>query len=98
MAEIGQMHFEGNIIPHPWYQRITLESGKPDLSAIILLAEIIYWYRPYQTLDKHGKPLLRKHFDGDMFQTAAYFETKFRIDEGSGPEGAQAPGRRRLYP
>ncbi|MBK8536665.1 MAG: MarR family transcriptional regulator [Candidatus Competibacteraceae bacterium] len=80
MAEIGQMHFEGNIIPHPWYQRITLESGKPDLSAIILLAEIIYWYRPYQTLDKHGKPLLRKHFDGDMFQcTAAYFETKFGL-------------------
>ena len=74
------MHFEGNIIPHPWYQRITLESGKPDLSAIILLAEIIYWYRPYQTLDKHGKPLLRKHFDGDMFQcTAAYFETKFGL-------------------
>ena len=74
------MHFEGNIIPHPWYQWITLESGKPDLSAIILLAEIIYWYRPYQTLDKHGKPLLRKHFDGDMFQcTAAYFETKFGL-------------------
>ena len=80
VAEIGKIHFEGNIIPHPWYQRITLESGKPDLPAIIILAEIIYWYRPYQTLDKRGKPLLRKHFDGDMFQcTAAYFETKFGL-------------------
>ena len=80
VAEIGKIHFEGNIIPHSWYQRITLESGKPDLPAIILLAEIIYWYRPYQTLDKRGKPLLRKHFDGDMFQcTAAYFVSKFGL-------------------
>ncbi len=80
VAEIGKIHFEGNIIPHPWYQRITLESGKPDLPAIIILAEIVYWYRPYQTLDKRGKPILRKHFDGDMFQcTAAYFSSKFGL-------------------
>ena len=80
VMEIGKIHFEGNIIPHQWYQHIVLESGKPDLPAIIILAEIIYWYRPYQTLDKSGKPLLRKHFDGDMFQcTAAYFESKFGL-------------------
>ena len=80
VAEIGKIHFEGNIIPHPWYQHITLESGKPDLPAIIILAEIIYWYRPYQTLTKGGKPLQRKHFDGDRFQcTAAYFEAKFGL-------------------
>ena len=78
VAEIGKIHFEGNIIPHPWYQRITLESGKPDLPAIVILAEIVYWYRPYQTLDRRGRPLQRKHFDGDMFQcTAAYFSSKF---------------------
>ena len=80
VAEIGKIHFEGNIIPHQWYQQILLDSGKPNLPAITILAEIIYWYRPYQTLDKRGKPLLRKHFDGDMFQcTAAYFETKFGL-------------------
>ena len=78
VAEIGKIHFEGNIIPHPWYRHITLESGKPDLPAIIILAEIVYWYRPIQTLDKRGKPLRCKHFDGDMFQcSAAYFEAKF---------------------
>ena len=80
VAEIGQIHFEGNIIPHSWYQQIMLESGKPDLPAIIILAEIIYWYRPYQTLTKGGNSLLRKHFDGDMFQcSAAYFEKKFGL-------------------
>ena len=42
VAEIGKIHFEGNIIPRPWYQRITLESRKLDLPAIVILAEIIY--------------------------------------------------------
>ena len=80
VAEVGQMRFEGNIIPHLWYQHITLESGKPDLPAITILAEIIYWYRPYQTRDKRGKPILHKRFEGDMFQcTAAYFEAKFGL-------------------
>ena len=80
VIEIGKIHFEGNVIPHPWYQHIALPSGKPDLPAIIILAEIVYWYRPYQTLDHHGKPLLRKRFDGDLFQcTAAYFESKFGL-------------------
>ena len=78
VEEIGRIHFEGNIIPHPWYQRITLESGKPDMPAIIILAEILYWYRPIQSLDQSGKPILRKRFDSDMFQcSAAYFEAKF---------------------
>ena len=80
VAEIGKIHFEGNIIPHPWYQHITLESGKPDLPAIIILAEIIYWYRPIQSLDQSGKLILRKRFDSDMFQcSAAYFEAKFGL-------------------
>ena len=78
VAEIGEIRFEGNIVPHRWYQQVTLPSGKPDMPAIAILSEIVYWYRPYQTLDKRGKPLLRKHFDGDMFQcTAAYFSSKF---------------------
>ena len=80
VAEIGKIHLTGNIIPHRWYQHITLGSGKPDLPAITILAEIVYRYRPRQTLDKRGKPLPRKHFDGDMFQcTAAYFEAKFGL-------------------
>lgn len=80
VIEIGKIHFEGNIIPHPWYRHITFPSGKPDLPAIIILAEIVYWYRPYQTLNQCGKPLLRKRFDGDMFQcSAAYYEKKFGL-------------------
>ncbi|MBL8252373.1 MAG: hypothetical protein JNJ76_02070 [Candidatus Competibacter sp.] len=80
VAEIGKIHFEGNIIPHQWYQQITCDSGKPDLPAITILAEIIYWYRPYQTLTKGGRSILHKRFEGDRFQcTAAYFVNKFGL-------------------
>ena len=79
VAEIGKIHFTGNIIPHQWYQHLRLSSG-PDMPAILLLAEIVYWYRPYQILTHDGRPMLRKHFDGDMFQaSAAYFNAKLGL-------------------
>ena len=81
VEEIARLNFEGNIIPHSWYQHIKLESGKPDLPAIIILAEIIYWYRPYEVLDESsGQPRYDKKFKGDMFQSAAgYYEQKFGL-------------------
>lgn len=40
--------FDGNIVPRSWYQHpdLKLPSGKPNLVAITLLSDIIYWYRP----------------------------------------------------
>ena len=48
VEQIGKMHFEGNLIPHNWYQteRLKLPNGKPNLVAITLLSDIVYWYRP----------------------------------------------------
>jgi len=46
VEEIGKINFEGNIIPANWYKHITFSSGKPNLNAIVILAEIVYWYRP----------------------------------------------------
>ena len=40
------VEFTGNMIPHSWYAAIQTESGRPDLAAIVLLAEILYWHRP----------------------------------------------------
>lgn len=63
-------NFSGNIIPNFWYKKIVTKSGRPDLSAITILAEIIYWYRP----GKDGK----KKFKDDAWQTSyEYFENKF---------------------
>jgi glutaredoxin len=79
---IGKIDFRGNIIPHEWYNHIKTPSGRTDLSAITILAEIIYWYRPVDELDeKTGKPLpLRKKFSSDMFQSSlSYYQTKFGL-------------------
>ncbi len=62
--------FTGNIIPNSWYKKITTASGKPDLSSIAILAEIVYWYRP----SKDGT----SKFKGDSWQTSYdHFEKKF---------------------
>jgi len=81
VEEIARLNFEGNVLPHSWYQHIKLASGKPDLTAMIILSEIIYWYRPYEVLDEgSGKPRYQKKFKGDMFQSAAaYYEQKFGL-------------------
>lgn len=63
-------YFTGNLIPNSWYKEITTKSGNPDLAAIALLAEIVYWYRPA----KDGT----KKFQDDIWQTSYdYFEEKF---------------------
>ena len=41
----------GNITPHDWYEKFTNNRGRPDLSLISVLAEIVYWYRPKKVKD-----------------------------------------------
>ena len=43
--EISKINFQGNIIPKNWYKVLVNEKGKPNLKAITLLSEIVYWYR-----------------------------------------------------
>ena len=42
--ENAKLNISGNIIPQVWYRTIIRESGKPNLTAIIILADIVYWY------------------------------------------------------
>jgi hypothetical protein len=67
---IGALPFTGTLIPHAWYTVLTLPSGKPDLVAITLLADIVYWYRPVVERDPATGEILRqrKKFRGDMLQ------------------------------
>lgn len=70
VTAIGEMHFEGNIIPHYWYQNIKYQNGKVDLNSIIILAEIVYWYRPTYIRDE-GSGLVtsvQKKFKSDSLQ------------------------------
>lgn len=68
--EVYKMNIIGNVIPHLWYKRVTFANGKPHLSAIIVLAEIVYWYRPIEVKDEAtGQVIgLQKRFAADKLQ------------------------------
>lgn len=36
----------GNVIPPQWFKTIRKENGKPNLKAIVILSDIVYWYKP----------------------------------------------------
>lgn len=67
---IGEMNFEGNIIPHEWYKHIRFKNGKIDLNAIIILSEIVYWHRPTLVKDEVSGEVIgyKKKFKADLLQ------------------------------
>lgn len=70
VIDISQMHFEGNITPHEWYKHLRYDSGKPHLNAIIVLADIVYWYRWAEIRDESTGRVVghRKKFAGHKLQ------------------------------
>lgn len=68
--KVGKMSFSGNIIPQTWYATIRRETGKPYLTAIIILSDIVYWYRPTEIRDEQTGQIIeyKKRFKGDMLQ------------------------------
>ena len=68
--KIGELNFSGNIIPQNWYSAIKRETGKPYLAAIIILSDIVYWYRPTEIRDEQTGQIIeyRKKFREDKLQ------------------------------
>ena len=65
-----RLQFTGNVIPSTWYHTIKKETGKPNLNAIIILADIVYWYRPMEIRDEATGQLcgFKKKFKADILQ------------------------------
>ncbi len=65
--ENAKLNISGNIIPQVWYRTIIRESGKPNLTAIIILADIVYWYKPTEIRDEGTGQVIgvRKKFKSD---------------------------------
>ena len=49
---VGKMNISGNIVPNNWFYHILRDTGKPNLLAISILSEIVYWYRPTEIRDE----------------------------------------------
>lgn len=67
---IGKMNFTGNIIPNAWFQTLRDKSGHPYMNAIVILADIRYWYTPTEVRDEESGRTIgyRKKFAADALQ------------------------------
>jgi len=70
VREVGELAITGNVVPISWGQTILSEKGKPYAIAMLLLADIVYWYRPIEVRDEETGKLcgLRKKFKADKLQ------------------------------
>jgi hypothetical protein len=103
VVKFGKLNFTGNVIPLPWLQVPSLrhESGKPNLVAIMLLADIVYYYRPSVMRDEETGEALgwRQKFKADRLQkdygkwgalfgfTVRQVEDAMAFLKGGNPEG-----------
>ena len=64
------VNFTGNIISENWFNTITYENGKPNLVAIVVLSDIVYWYRPKEIRDEESGQMrgYTKRFKDDLLQ------------------------------
>lgn len=72
IAAISKIDFSGNMVPREWNHYIRRDSGKVDLNAVFILAEIVYWYRPTRIDDERTGALLRyeRKFAADKLQVS----------------------------
>ena len=74
------MYFSGNIIPTTWYKTIVRGNQKPYLNAIIILSDVVYWYRPTEVRDEQSGQVegFKKKFRNDLLQRS-YQQIAVRI-------------------
>jgi DnaD/phage-associated family protein len=66
---IAQINLRGNTMDHGWFQHLTLANGKPNMVAIAILSEIVYWYKPTEVRDEMtGQLKYKQKFKADMLQ------------------------------
>jgi hypothetical protein len=68
---VGKISISGNVIPQNWFKTITKEgTDKPYLLAMMILADIVYWYRPVEMRDEASGQIIgwKKKFKSDLYQ------------------------------
>jgi hypothetical protein len=70
---VGQLHLTGNIVHHSWYQHIRYSNKRGEFTdpwAALILADIVYWYRPVEIRNEQTGHLIgyRKKFAEDKLQ------------------------------
>jgi hypothetical protein len=66
--QISKIDLSGNIVPMSWFAHVT-HNGRPQLAAIIILSEIVFWYRWRENRDERTGRVVgyEVRFAGDKF-------------------------------
>ncbi len=82
---IGQLEHKliGVLAPYPWFANILDARGRPYFLAILILAEIVGWYRPGRNLSKEdNSTVFYKRFKRDQLQLSrSYLASHFNTDK-----------------
>lgn len=70
VMRMANVQITGNIVCLEWFKHLKLENGKTDNIAIMLLSDIVYWYRPIEIRDEQTGAVIgyRKKFAADKLQ------------------------------
>ena len=77
---LGSVYLSGDIVPPEFFNAIRYKSGKPDLLSVLILSDLLYWFRPIRPRSEEtGQALAwRQKFKGEALnRDYGYFENKF---------------------
>jgi len=68
--QISRLNFSGNLLPLSWLHHIRNTHGRVDLGAVVILSEVVFWYRWRELRDeKTGRITgVEQRFAGARFQ------------------------------
>ena len=68
--EMSTISITGNIIPEIWYKTLVNDKNKTNSLAILILADIVYWYKPTENRDELTNKVSyqKKFLDNDYLQ------------------------------
>ena len=77
---VGQMNLVGNIVPEAWYAAIRHKNGKSNMNAIMILSDIVYWYRPKENRNEFDDSVsFEKRFTDDEFLQRSYKQMSLKL-------------------
>lgn len=70
VMQMTKMNITGNVVPISWFNHLKFSSGKPNLPAIMILSDIVYWYKAQKIRDEETGMVVeyRQKFKYDMLQ------------------------------
>ncbi len=84
VIEMANISITGNVVPPQWFKNITFENGKPDTNSILILSDIVYWYRPTEIRCERSGSVIgqKKKFSEDMLRRSyADLEEQFGLSK-----------------